>query len=534
MLIRDCLKSFLVLTALLVPLALALYAGFSASFERADFVFVNQGEVSSLDPARATGIPEGRILMAVSEGLTSLHPETLEALPACAESWEISRDGRTIRFRMRPGLKWSDGTPLTAGDFLYSWMRLLDPATASPYAYLLWHVDGAKRFTERTEEEGSRIEVGLEAPDERTLIVRLEKVCTYFPILTAFYPLYPVNAECIRSHGEARWLRPENLVSNGPFRVKARLLKDRIRLEKSPSYWDADRVKVDRIDALAITSPMTALNLYLTGEVDWINHVPPIVLPFVKEREDFTLTPNLGTNFLRFNVTVAPLDDRCVRTALHLAIDRADLVDHVLKGGQKAADSFVPPGIPGYRPGTCENFDPDRARELLAEAGFPGGAGFPELNLLYSADETNRDIAEVIAMQLRRNLGIRLHPAAQERKGYFVSQNTLAYHLCLCSWLGDYLDPTTFLDIFQSGSGNNRTGWACRKYDALLEQAANELVPEVRAALLQRAETALLNELPIAPLFFRTTANMIKGHWEGYHDNIQDVHPLKYIGRKDR
>jgi oligopeptide transport system substrate-binding protein len=534
MFIRDRVKLLLILGALLVPLVLALYAGFSASLERADFVFVNQGEVSSLDPAQATGIPEGRILMAVSEGLTTLHPETLEPLPACAESWEVSPDGRTIRFYMRPGLKWSDGTALTAHDFLSSWKRLLDPATASPYAYLLWHVAGARRFTEGRVEEGDPIEVGLEAPDDETFIVRLEKVCTYFPILTAFYPLYPVNADCIRRHGESHWLRPENLVSNGPFRVKVRLLKDRIRLEKSPFYWDAKNVKVDSIDALAITSPITALNLYLTGEVDWINHVPPIVLHGLKDREDFTLTPNLGTNFLRFNVTMPPLNDPGVRAALHLAIDGKDLVDYVLKGGQTVADSFVPPGIPGYTPSTCGVFDPDRARKLLADAGFPGGKDFPELNLLYSADETNRDIAEVIAMQLKRNLGIRLHPAAQERKGYFVSQNSMAYHICLCSWLGDYLDPSTFLDIFQSGSGNNRTGWKCSEYDQLLEQAAEELASGARTSLLQRAETVLLRELPIAPLFFRTTANMIKGTWEGYHDNIQDVHPLKYIGRKDR
>jgi oligopeptide transport system substrate-binding protein len=252
----------------------------------------------------------------------------------------------------------------------------------------------------------------------------------------------------------------------------------------------------------------------------------------VKDRPDFTLTPNLGTNFLRFNLTHPPLDDRRVRQAIHLAVDKGELVRYVLKGGQIPATSFVPPGIPGYGPPECEPPDPERARALLAEAGFPGGEGFPELNLLYSAGETNRDIAEVIALQLRRNLSIRIHPSAQERKGYFVSQNTLAYQICFCSWLGDYLDPSTFLDIFRSESGNNRTAWRNGEYDALLSRASGERDPEERARLLAEAESILLDEMPLAPLYFRTTANMIKPGWEGYFDNIQDVHPLKHMRRR--
>jgi oligopeptide transport system substrate-binding protein len=223
-----------------------------------------------------------------------------------------------------------------------------------------------------------------------------------------------------------------------------------------------------------------------------------------------------------------------VRQAVHLAIDNRALVKYVLKGGQRPATSFVPPGIPGYTPPERPFFEPERAKELLAEAGYPGGKGFPELNLLYSADNTNRDMAEVITLQLKKNLGIRIHPTAQERKGYFVSQNTLSYHLCLCSWLGDYLDTSTFLDVFRSNSGNNRTGWKSADYDAFLDQASREMDPVKRAMLLAGAESILLDEVPMVPLYFRTTANMLKPEWEGYYDNIQDVHPLKYLRRKDR
>lgn len=525
MLIRDRIKTGLILSALLLPVALAFYAGLDTQLGRADFVFVNQGEVSSLDPALATGIPEGRLIMAISEGLTSLHPGTLEPLPACAQSWEISGDGKTYTFQLRSGLTWSNAVPLTAHDFLRSWTRLLDPMTASSYAYLLWDVKGAKDFTES---RAGPENLGLEAPDDCTFIVRLERICPYFEILAAFYPLFPVEGNT------DSWLDPASIVTNGPFRMEARLLKDRIRLKKNPHYWDADRVKIETIDALAVTSSMTALNLYLTGDVDWINNVPPVVLPFVRDREDFTLSPNLGTNFLRLNTTVSPLNDVKVRKAIHLAVDKASLTRYVLKGGQHPATSFVPPGIPGYAPPVVKGYDPEAARRLLAEAGFPGGEGFPELNLLYIANETSRDIAEVITLQLRTNLKVTIHPTAQERKGYFVSQNSLDYDLCLCSWLGDYLDASTFLDVFRSNSGNNRTGWKNSDYDALMERAAGEMDRSRRADVMAEAERLLLTELPLAPLYFRTTANMIKNGWTGYHDNIQDVHPLKYMERRPR
>ena len=534
MLIQDRLKTLAVISGLLVPLGLAIVFGLETRLPRADFVFVNQGEVSSLDPAVATGIPEGRILMALYEGLTALDPETLKPIAACAVSWNEGDDGLTYTFRLRPGLAWSDGAPLTSKDFLFSWKRLLDPATASSYAYLLWDVGGAGPWT-RGEAGGPGDpppDLGLSAPDPTTFRVHLARPCPYFTVLTAFYPLFPVEEASLEDRGGGLQVSPDRPVTNGPFTVAFRRIKDRIRLTRNPRYWDRDRVGLDTVDALAVTSPVTALNLYLTGDVDWINHVPHLVLPFVKDREDFSLTPNLGTSFLRFNTTHPPLNDPRVRRAIHLAIDVSALSEFVLKGGQIPATSFVPPGIPGYTPPEEPNYDPEEARRLLAEAGFPGGEGFPELNLLYIANESRRDLTEVMVLMLRRELGIVIHPASQERKGYFVSQNSLAYHLCLCNWLGDYLDPSTFLDVFRAESGNNRTGWKDANYDRILDEAACERDPARRNRLLAEAETRLLKALPLAPLHFRTTSNMIRPEWTGYHDNIQDVHPLKYIRRR--
>ncbi|MFH2001599.1 MAG: peptide ABC transporter substrate-binding protein [Planctomycetota bacterium] len=420
MLLRDRIKTCLLTMALLFPIGLGFYSGFSSNLGQADFVFVNQGEVSSLDPALASGIPEGRILMAVSEGLTSLHPHKLEPIPGCASSWNLSEAGKVVTFHLRQDLVWSNGQPLNAHDFVFSWRRLLDPLIASPYAYLLWDVEGAHEYTESRTQAGQTVQarlmdgsivngrlmskdelviriastsqglekqntiptrevaelipsaesLGISAPDSLTLQVRLKQACPYFPLLTAFYPLFPVYADPASG-------RVDITINNGPFLVSARRLKDRIRLARNPFYWDAGQVHLDTIDALAITSPMTALNLYSTGTVDWINNVPPIVLPFVRDREDFSLTPNLGTNFLRLNVTIPPLDREKVRLALHLAIDNSAIIDYVLKGGQLVATSFVPPGIPGYTPPVIDSFDPEKARRLLAEEGFPQGKWLP-------------------------------------------------------------------------------------------------------------------------------------------------------------
>jgi oligopeptide transport system substrate-binding protein len=534
MLIPDRAKTTILLFLLAAPGAGLILLILGQDRPKADFTFVNQCEVASLDPAICTEIPEGRIIMALFEGLATFSPQTLEPLPAVARSWDISDNGLTYTFHIRPGLRWSDGTPLNSRDVLYSWLRFLAPETAAPYAFLLYRVAGARAFCAGGEEGRSADpdDVGLSAPDDLTFVVRLESPCPYFLNLVAFYPLYPVCRSCIERHGPSEWLKPEKLVSNGPFRVRERSLKDRIRLERNPFYWDRENVAVGTIDALAIDSPITALNLYLTGAVDWINVVPPRAIPALRDRPDFSVTDNLGTSFLRFNTTGKPLNDVRVRRAILLAIDGRVLVEGVLKGGQTVATSFVPRSIPGYTPPEDRVFDPERARQLLAEAGFPGGKDFPGLNLLYAMNETTRDLAEVIAIQLKRNLAIHVHPASQERQVYRLSQRTLDYQICLCSWLGDYLDPSTFLDVFSAESGNNRTGWKNDDYDSLLREAAAELNREPRSALLARAEEILLAEAPIAVLYYRCTSNMISPEWEGYENNILDVHPLKFLRRR--
>ena len=325
----------------------AIYATRGARLEPADFVFNNGTEVQTLDPATVTGVPEGRAIRMLFEGLLVSHPETLEPLPGVAERWEVSEDGLEYTFHLRHDALWSNGDPVTSADFMWSFERFLDPQTAAEYAYMLWYVEGAEAFTTEVE-DGQAVHgfdtVGITAPDEYTLRFRLKAPTPFFLELMAFYPMFPVNRRNIEEAQERfpdrwqqQWLRPENIVCNGPYVVEFRRVNDRIRFAKNPSYWDADNVAFETVDALAVESYTTALNLYLTGECHWIDVPPANVIQELMPREDFNPIPYLGTYFYRVNVTKPPLDDPLVRRALSLTIPRQDICEKVTKAGQVPA-----------------------------------------------------------------------------------------------------------------------------------------------------------------------------------------------------
>jgi oligopeptide transport system substrate-binding protein len=538
-----------------VPLVLAgavlftaLRVAGSARIERADFTFNNATEISTLDPATVTGVPEGRILRAIFEGLTVKDPATLEPIPGMAERWDVTEDGITYTFHLRRNAVWSNGDPVTAHDFTYSWERFLDPRTAAEYSYQLWYVEGAEAFSKDVGPDGSPRRsfdtVGIKALDDWTLEVRLKAPTPFFLQLTAFYPLYPVNRRNIEEAKAAfpqtwqfEWLRPERLVTNGPFRIAERRVNDRIRLVKNPTYWAADEVAFDSIDALAVEQYMTGLNLYLQGEVDWINVVPAALVPRLMPREDFDPQPYFGTYFYRVNVTKPHLADRRVRRALALAIDRRAITEKVTKSGQKPWYSLVPYGMTGYAAQQLAHAssqdprgydaglaaDQEEARRLFAEAGYgPGARPFPTIEIHYNTSETHRDIAEVIADTWKRVLGIDAKLLNQEWKVYLDTQRTLGYDVSRSAWIGDYLDPNTFLDMFVTGGENNKTGWGDPRYDDLIRRSKFEPDQEARRALLEAAERLLMEELPILPIYSYTTQNMVNPRLGGFPGNLLD------------
>jgi oligopeptide transport system substrate-binding protein len=567
----------------------------------ADFTFCNGDEIKTVDPARVTGAPEGRIVRALFEGLCRWDPKTLRPIPGAAESWEISDDGLTYTFQLRDDALWSDGTPVTAEDFAWSFRRFLHPRTAAEYAYEMWYVDGAEAFTtgkvapgdavevelleqppgarpfaagrivrgellrieQADEDNGSKVyvvevgdrvkrfqkgtsasgstdyrwllpdfrEVGIRAVDRHTLVMRLKHPVPYFLNLMGFYPMFPVQRRCVETHGFPAWTKPENIVTNGPFRLKWRRIRDRIRLIKSPTYWDREHVHLDVVDALAVSSYATMLNLYLTGQADWILSVPPDVIPELIDRpqDDFKPAPFLGTYYYMLNTRKPPLDDPRVRRALAMAIDKRQIVEKITRAGQEPARSLVPSAISGYvdyRPALCEPYDVDRARELLAEAGYPGGRGMPKIDILYNTSEAHQAIAELIQAQWTRTLGVRARLQNQEWAAYLSSRRRGDYQVARAAWIGDYLDPNTFLDMFVTGGANNNTGWSNLEYDRLVEQAQQENDAARRMELFHRAERILMDEMPIIPIYFYVSTSMVRPYVKGFYPNIQDVHPL--------
>jgi oligopeptide transport system substrate-binding protein len=581
-----------------------------------------------------------------------------------AESWDVSEDGRTYTFHIRQGAVWSNGDPITAGDFEFSWRRMLHPMTAAEYAYQLWYIRGAKQYTLLDDEleflevpgggfwlkelGAGRVRVGLSGPaceptlaatelrlsaepgqalsageplflsstaplalpfpvkvsstndelsettagifqdpcgsqwlaelevdpaaleslrasgellsgaqyrrevveeehlglhatDEHTFTVELSSPTPYFLDICAFYPVFPVNRRNLEeaqarwpSDWELKWLRPENLVTNGPFEIEFRRINDRIRMRKSESYWDAENVALKTIDALAIDHLGTSLNLYLTGELDWIDRPITNVIPRLMPREDFEPAAYLGSYFYRFNVQRPPFDDPRVRRALALAVDRKALVEKITKAGEQVAFGYCPPGMGEYplvemAHAASYAEDLEEARRLLAEAGFgEGGAELPTFEIHYNTDQTHKDIAEVVASDWKRHLGLNVKLLNQEWKVYLDSQKTLSFEVSRSAWIGDYPDPNTFLDMFVTGGENNRTGWSNTRYDELIALAAIETDAQQRDARFAEAEAILLEELPILPLYYYVSRNLVNPRLGGFHANVQDDHFPKF------
>jgi oligopeptide transport system substrate-binding protein len=514
-----------------------------ARIERADFVFTNGGEIASLDPHAVSGVPESRIVRALFEGLVSRDPKTLEVVPGVAAKWELDSTGVVYTFHLRDDARWSNGDPLTAADFEWSFRRLLEPETASPNASQLWSVVGARAFTTGRDELGQAVArdgsaVGIHALDALTLEIRLAQPLAKFLDVLACYPLVPVHRRSIEALRElhprtwmTEWTQAQNLVTNGPFRLVERRLNDRIRLAKNELYWDAEHVAFHTIDALAVESWTTALNLYLTGEVDWVDgSIPPSAVPHLRGRADFKPSPYLGLYFYRINTTKPPLDDVRVRRALATSINRREVCDKVLKAGQQPAFGFVPwGGVMSYAspPGLRPNLD--GARELLAQCGFDGEQRpFPTLELHYNTSEMHRDIAEVIAAQWKDALGIDVRLVNQEWKVFLDSQTNLDYDLSRSSWIADYQDPSTFLEIWTTGNENNRTGWSDAQYDALIAQARVERDRTKRNALYAAAEARLVLDAPAIPIYSYVSQNLVSPRLGGFYANALNEQFPKY------
>ncbi|MGB7345165.1 MAG: peptide ABC transporter substrate-binding protein [Pirellulaceae bacterium] len=647
-------RAFLLVAAVLVVAAVA-WASFFRALPPADFSLQSGTDPKTIDPHRATGNIESRLIFALFNGLLQMLPEgepdpetglqPMTAQPAIAKSYDVSDEGRTYTFHLRDDAYWTDGTRVSSHDFAWSWQRMLHPGTACEYTFQLHGIPFAKEYSESTVKIGDKVEVelwnrpldtdedeslqnfprgtmlygtlrqidkpdkpsvkadatdkeiktaeadwqdswvyhidiakelgdgtvtwdgdtksqtfarnvksstakpstqrchavmvafgklgGLETPDDETFIVHLKDAIPYFPNLAAYYPTFPVNRKCVETYGSPLWTKSPNIVTNGPYKLLERRLRDRLRLVKNENHFDVNEKGFDTIDYLSMEGQNTALNMYETGQLDWVTDPPTAILEELKKRDDFVSAPQLSIYYYQINVEREPLDDVRVRRAIAMAIDRQQIVDQVTKAGQLPAFTLVPPGLAGYESAKGPSFDIEKARELLVEAGFPGGRGIPKMTLLYNTTEGHRAIAEVIQQQLQNNLNVKIELQNMEWGSYLDKRKQKDYEIARAGWIADYPDPNTFLDMWVTDGPQNDTNWSNKEFDRLIREAGMETDSAKRLAMLRDAEQIFVDEMPVIPIYFYTSLNMIKNHVDGFFPSSQDLHPIQLLQPKE-
>ncbi len=495
----------------------------------------NGTEPASLDPHIATGVPEHHIMSSVMEGLVLKDRKSLEPRPGVAESWTISDDGRIYTFKLRDDARWSNGDPHIANDYVWSWWRALQPALGNQYAYMLFPIKNAKRYYDRETEDFG--DVGVKALDQRTLQVTLTNPTPYFLQLLDHYSLFPVHQATIEKFGNAdqrgtRWSYEGNLVSNGPFKLDEWKINRHITVTRNLHYWDNDNVALNGIVFKPVENTVTEERMFRAGQLHVTSSVPADKISTYRKSNstELKIAPYLGTYFYRLNIKTPQLQDRRVRRALGMAIDREKLVENITKGGQIPAYTMTPPGTMGYYPTSTLAFDPEGAKNLLSEAGYPNGEGFPAIEILYNTNEGHRKIAVALQEMWKDYLNIDIKLLNQEWKVYLATESAGDYQISRGGWIGDYVDPNNFLDMFLCGGGNNRTGWCNEEYDRLiLEVAPSQSSHEERLAVFQQAETMLLDDMPIIPVYTYTSVKLVDSSVENLDGNIMNQAMYKDI-----
>jgi len=496
-------------------------------------VLGNSNEPQGLDPQIVTGVIESNIIRSLFEGLCVEHPSQAgKHLPGAAASWTANSDFSEWTFELQPHGKWSDGHPLTAHDFVFAYERMLHPDFGAKYSSMLYYIKNAEDFNKGELKDFSK--VGIKAVNDLTLKITLRSSIPFLPDLTKHYTWYPVPKHCILKQGtiaqlHTGWTEPDKMVSNGPFKIKTWKFNDRIEVTRNPYYWDKDTVKLNAIRFLPISNPFTEARMFLNDQLhatyglssEMIEHAKKVA-PEAYKQETY-----LGTNFIRFNVTRDNLKNIKVRQALSLSIDRQMIIDNVLKGGQKPALGMVPP-MGDYKASNFTNFDPERAKQLLNEAGYNDSNPL-KITLLTTDKDSAKIQAEAYQDMWKKNLGIQVSIMQREWKTYLTMLSDLDYDIATGGWIGDYPDPTTFLDMWKKGDGNNRTGWSSEKYENLLTAAEKTQEPAERLKLLKQAEELFLSEHAVMPLYWYTSVYMLHPSVKNWHPLILKNQPYKFL-----
>jgi oligopeptide transport system substrate-binding protein len=544
----------------LIPLILLLLLGASALWtsrqaERpADFVYVNRGDPLTLDVTEVSWASDLMLAYALYEGLYTRDPATLKTVPGTASRVEVSPDQCTYTFHIRPDARWSNGDPVVAGDYVFAWRRML--ARPGHYGYLFNFIKGAAEYRQALAagKPADPAAVAIEALGNRTLRVTLTQPVSVFMELCAFPSFFPLHEPSMRPFAEAEagkyrpdFMRPPNLVSNGPFRLTRWDFKQRLRLEANEHYWDRRNVRSRVIDQVIVEDNKLGEFLrYETGTADWLADLDPettaeLLLRNRRDplhaRHDLHVFGAFGTYFYCFNCQpnlknggANPFADRRVRRAFALAVERTPIVQTVTRCGERVAEHYIPSDtFPAYKRPAGQSLNPAEARRLLAEAGFPGGAGFPRVSLLYSTAAQDGDIAQVVVGQWKRVLGVEVELAGVESSEFSHRLHHQEYTISRASWFGDYDDPSTFLDKYRSTADNNDCKWASARYDELCRRAVGETDSQKRLDMLAQAEGILLDEAPIIPLYYYTNRYLVRPNVKGLGMHPRNMVMLKSV-----
>lgn len=493
----------------------------------------NGEEPQTLDPHRAEGVPAANVLRDLFEGLTTTAADG-RIVPGAAGRWDISRDGMTYTFYLREDGRWSNGDPLTAGDFVYSFRRSVDPDTATASGRMLAPIEhaGAILAGDRAPDT-----LGVEALNERTVQIRLENPTPYFLGLLTHASTYPVHRESIERHGD-EFVLPGNLVSNGAYRLVDWDPRSQIVLDRNPHWHGAERVIIEQVVFYPIEDENTEFQRFRVGDLDWTDQVPSNQFRWLAANlpEALSVSPWFGTYFFAFNLTRPPFEDSpALRKALNLAIDRDILTDKVTQFGEIPTFTLVPDGLPDYEPPTPDYAAASQvereamARELYAEAGYSEAAPL-EVELRYNTSENHRKIAVAVAAMWKQVLGVRTRLINEEFRVFLqnrrLKRNTEVFR---AGWIGDYQDAYSFLELFHSEHRRNDAGYANARYDRLLERIATERIPARRRNLMVEAERMLLADQVVLPVYTYVTKRLVNPLLKGWAPNVMDFHPSHHM-----
>ena len=499
------------------------------------FVYGTTVEPRTIDPVINTAVDGSQLIYNMFEGLLRTNFED-KAEPGCAESWDVSEDHLTWTFHLRPGLKWHDGSPLTAEHFRYGFLRVVDPEVASPNAYLAYAIKNAEKFYRG---ECSADDVGVTALDDRTLRVELEYFDPLMEDHMAFHAFVPAKPEVVEANPRSWAASPETIICNGPFYLSGWSHNAEIIMTKNPYYWDADNVKIDGVRNVIIPDANTMLAAFRSGRVDFFKNPPSILKASLLASGEAKTVNTLGVNFSVFNVNEPPFDDVRVRKAFALAIDRELITKKVTMAGEIPATGYIPAKVPG--PSTAKDFrsagkvwfgpnaDVAEAKRLLAEAGYPDAKDFPHVTYKYNSSDVNKALAEALQGMWKQNLGIEVELYTEEWKVFISTRRMGNFQLARHGDMVDFPDPSSLMDKWVTGTVDNVAGYNNPEYDRLVIAARSEPDHDKRMGYFLKAEELLMNDMVVIPICYYATPYMVSDRVRGMYTSPRNRDNFRHI-----